>query len=272
MSKAPAVKIHRTAIVSADAELAPGVEIGPYVVIEGRVRLGPGCILKPHVHLCGPLTLGAGNLLFTGVVLGEGPQHLKYKDEPTSLEIGEHNVFREFVTIHRGTSHSWKTRIGSHNYFMVNSHVGHDCVVGNHCILANGALVAGHCTLADNVYLSGNCAVHQFVRIGRLVLLSGCAVTTKDIPPFLLMPGRDTVAGVNVIGMKRAGLSSERIQAVRRAFRILYREGLLIPAALTRIEDELGRIDVIGEFVSFIRQSGGRGITLSRARDVEEAA
>jgi UDP-N-acetylglucosamine acyltransferase len=215
--------------------------------------------------------MGPGNIVFTGAVLGDRPQHLKYKDEPTSLEIGEGNVFREFVTIHRGTSHSWKTRIGNHNYFMVNSHVGHDGVVGNHCILTNGALVGGHCTLGDNVYLSGNCAIHQFVRVGRLVLLSGCSVTTKDIPPFLLVHGRDIVGGVNVIGMQRAGLSSERIQAVRQAFRILYREALSIPAALARIEAELGRVDVAAEFVSFIRQTT-RGITLGRDRDIEEAA
>jgi UDP-N-acetylglucosamine acyltransferase len=271
MPKAPSVKIRRTAVVSSEAELAPGVEIGPYVIIEGRVRLEQGCILRPHVHLCGPMTMGPGNIVYTGAVLGERPQHLKYKDEPTSLEIGEQNVFREFVTIHRGTSHSWKTRIGNHNYFMVNSHVGHDCNVGNHCILVNGALVGGHCTLGDNVYLSGNSAVHQFVRVGRLALLSGCSITTKDIPPFMLLYGRDLVGGVNVIGLQRAGLSSERIQALRRAFRILYREGLAIPAALARIEEELGRVDVVAEFVSFIRQTN-RGITLNRDRDVEEAA
>jgi UDP-N-acetylglucosamine acyltransferase len=271
MAKTPAVKIHRTAVVSSDAELAPGVEIGPYVIIEGRVRLGQGCVLRPYVHLCGPMTMGPGNIVFTGAVLGERPQHLKYKDEPTSLEIGEQNVFREFVTIHRGTSHSWKTCIGSHNYFMVNTHVGHDSVVGNHCILANGALVAGHCIVGNNAYLSGNCAIHQYVHVGRLALLSGCSISTKDIPPFLIVYGRDTLGGVNVIGLQRAGFSSERIQALRRAFRILYREGLAIPTALARIEEELGHVDLVAEFVSFIRQPS-RGISLGRDRDVEEAA
>src|SRR5207253_181466 len=120
-------------------------------------------------------------------------QHLKYNGEPTSLEIGDNNIFREHVTIHRGTSYSWKTVIGSNNYFMAGSHVAHDCRVGNNCILANGALVGGHCTLEDNVYLSGNCAVHQFVRMGRLSLLSGTSATTKDIPPFIIQQEIDHV-------------------------------------------------------------------------------
>jgi len=271
MLNAQAARIHPTAVISPEAELAEDVEVGPYVVIEGRVRIGPKCVLRPLVHLCGPLTMGTGNIVFSGAVLGDRPQHLKYAGEPTGVEIGDYNVFRENVTVHRGTTHSWTTRIGSHNFFMVNSHVAHDCRIGNRCILTNGSLVGGHCTLEDNVYLSGNSAVHQFVRVGRLALLSGCSATTKDIPPFVIQQGIDNVVGVNVIGMRRAGLSGTQINAVRRAFRLLYREELVLPAALAKIEQELGRVDAVAELLAFIRQSS-RGINSMRDRGRDIAA
>jgi UDP-N-acetylglucosamine acyltransferase len=215
--------------------------------------------------------MGRDNTVFSGAVLGEQPQHLKYDGEPTGVEIGDGNIFRENVTVHRGTTHSWTTRIGNGNFFMVNSHVAHDCCVGDRCILANGALVGGHCTLEDNVYLSGNCAVHQFVRVGRLALLSGCSATTKDIPPFIIQQNIDTVVGVNVIGMRRAGMANDQINAVRRAYQILYRQGLLIPNAISRIEQELGAFPAVEELVAFIRQSA-RGINPVRERSAGAAA
>jgi UDP-N-acetylglucosamine acyltransferase len=260
------VRIHPTAVISPEAELAADVVVGPYVVIEGRVRIGPGCVLRPHVHLCGPMTMGAGNVVFTGSVLGERPQHLKYNDEPTGLEIGEHNIFREHVTVHRGTTQSWMTRIGSHNFFMAHSHVAHDCQIGNRCIFANGALLGGHCTLGDNVFLSGNSAVQQFVRIGRLAFLSGCSTSTKDIPPFIMQQNCDTVVGINLVGMRRAGMPTEQIDGVRKAYRILFREGLSLPAAVARLEQELGSIDAVKELITFIRQ-GHRGINPARDRN-----
>jgi UDP-N-acetylglucosamine acyltransferase len=257
-------------VVAPEAELADDVVVGPYVVIEGRVRVGPGCILRPYVHLCGPLTMGRGNVVFSGCVLGERPQHLKYADEPTGLEIGDGNTFREHVTVHRGTTHSWTTRIGSHNFFMAHSHVAHDCQVGNRCIFANGALVGGHCTISDGAYLSGNCAVHQFVRIGRLALLSGCSATTKDIPPFILQQNIDTVVGINVVGMRRAGMPREQIDGVRQAYRILFREGLTLPAAIARLEQDLGGNPAVAEMITFIRQ-GHCGINPIRDRGREAA-
>jgi UDP-N-acetylglucosamine acyltransferase len=270
MSSASSARIHPTAVVCADAVLADNVEVGPYVVIEGRVVIGPDCILRPHVTLCGPLSMGPGNLVFPGAVLGERPQHLKYNNEPTSIEIGDHNVFRENVTVHRGTTHSRITRIGNHNYFMVNAHVAHDCQVGNRCIFANGALLGGHCVVEDNVYLSGNCAVHQFVRIGRLALLSGVSATTKDIPPFVIQQNIDTVVGVNVVGMRRAGLSHAQIDAVREAFRVIFRANMVLPAALAHLDQELGHVDVVQELVRFLRQSH-RGINPMRGRTREAA-
>jgi UDP-N-acetylglucosamine acyltransferase len=271
MARVQFPRIHPTALISPEAELACDVQVGPFAVIEGRVCLGPGCIVRPHVHLVGPLTMGRGNIVFTGAVLGERPQHLKYNDEPTSLEIGDDNVFREQVTVHRGTCHSWRTRIGSHNYFMAHSHVGHDCQVGNRCIIANGALVAGHCVIEDNVYLSGNCAIHQFCRIGRLALLSGTSATTKDIPPFMIQQAINHVVGINVVGMRRAGMTSEQINSVRRAFHIIFREGRVLSAALRGVEEELGTIDAVVELVNFIRQSI-RGINAGKEHKRYEAA
>ena len=257
-------------MVSEEAVLGEGVVVGPHVVIEGLARIGPHCVLKAHVHICGPLTMGCNNTVYSGAVLGERPQHLKYAEEPTTVEIGDHNVFREHVTVHRGTTQSWTTKIGSHNFFMVNSHVAHDCRVGNRCILANGALLGGHCELADNVYLSGNSAVHQFVRIGRLALLSGCSATTKDIPPFVIQQNIDTVVGINVVGMRRAGLSHAQIDAVRQAFRVLFRENMVLPAALAALERDLGHVDVVAEILAFLRQSH-RGINPMRGRYHEAA-
>jgi UDP-N-acetylglucosamine acyltransferase len=271
MSLTDPPRVHPTAIVSAEAELAEGVEVGPYVVIEGRVRLGPGCIIRPHALLCGPLTMGCGNIVHARAVLGERPQHLRYNDEPTGLEIGDHNIFREQVTVHRGTTHSWTTRIGSHNFFMVNSHIAHDCQVGNRCILANGAMVGGHCVLEDGAYLSGNAAVHQFTRLGRLCMLSGCSATTKDIPPFVVQQNIDTVVGINVVGMRRAGLDSAQINGVRRAFRLLFREGLILPVALAQMEEQLGHLDAVKDMLRFLRQCP-RGINPMRDRNRSEAA
>lgn len=258
-------KIHPTALVSSDAELADDVEVGPYAIIEGKVRLGAGCVIKAHAYLIGPLTMGVGNVVFSSAVIGERPQHFQYKDEPTGVEIGDHNVFREHVTVHRGTVHSWTTKIGSRNYLMVNSHVAHDCVVGNRCLLANGALLGGHCTLDDNVYISGNSALHQFVRVGRLALLSGCSASTKDVPPFIIQQGINIVEGINVVGMRRAGMDNEQIQNVKRAFRILYRERHTLPAAMALLDKELGNAPEVAEMLTFIRTST-RGINSSLDR------
>jgi len=264
-------RIHPTAVIAPEAELAADVQVGPYVVIEGRVQIGPGCVLRPQAHLCGPLTMGRGNVVFTGAVLGERPQHLHYKDEPTSLDIGDDNVFREHVTIHRGTAHTGTTQTGSPNFFMAGSPIAHDCRIGNSCILANGALVAGHCVIEDGAYLSGNCAIHQFVRIGRLALLSGCSTTTKDMPPFIMQQGYNSVVGINVVGMRRAGMTNAQVNAVRHAFHVLYRQSLTVPAALDRLEQELGGIDAVTEMVTFVRHSE-RGISLSDEHSRNAAA
>jgi UDP-N-acetylglucosamine acyltransferase len=264
-------RIHPTAWISPEAELANDIVIGPYVVIEGKARIGPGCILRPYVHLCGRITMGRNNQVFSGAVLGEKPQHLHYNDEPTCVEIGDNNVFREGVTVNRGAVPAGVTKIGNNNFLMANSHVGHDCRVGNNCIFANGALLGGHCVIENNVFLSGNSAVHQFCRVGRLAFLGGLSATSTDVPPFVIMQHINIVMGVNVIGMRRADMNSTQIKAIRRAYHILYLSGKVISVALGDIERELGDIDAANEFVTFIRQSK-RGICTPHHREHGEAA
>jgi UDP-N-acetylglucosamine acyltransferase len=267
----PSCRIHPAAVVSPEARLGENVEIGALAVIDGPVQIGDDCVIRPGAYLYGPMTLGQGNIVYSGAVLGERPQHIKYNDEPTTLEIGDRNIFREQVTIHRGTTYSMKTIIGNDNFFMVNSHVAHDCVIGDRCMLANGALVAGHCTLYDGVILSGNTAVHQFVRIGRLGMISGCSATGKDIPPFVIQQGLDTVSGINIVGMKRAGMSRDEINAVRAAFKMLFREGLVLPAAMAKMERDLGDSDAVQEMLTFLRGCT-KGINFMRNRFHDDLA
>ncbi|QEG28228.1 Acyl-[acyl-carrier-protein]--UDP-N-acetylglucosamine O-acyltransferase [Gemmata obscuriglobus] len=275
--------VHPTAIVSPEANLLPDVKIGPYTIIEGPVTLGPGCVIGPHVQLIGPLTMGANNEVGAGSVLGGAPQHLGYKGEVTAVEIGSGNIFREHVTIHRGMPvgagpGTGVTRIGDRGFFMAGAHIAHDCVVGNDVILANAALLGGHVTVGDRAFISGNSAVHQFCRVGRLAFLSGASGSSKDIPPFWVMQDVNYVRGLNLIGMRRAGIPPAERTAIRKAYRIIYmtRPALPLSAALARIEAEVGEFPAVQELVEFIRTSK-RGICgahrlASDASDDESAA
>lgn len=255
----PAPFIHPTAVVAHGAVLAPDVRVGPFAVIDGPVELGAGCVVRAHAHLIGPFTAGEGNDFGTGCIIGDRPQHLGYKGEVTELVIGHGNVFREHVTVHRGMPGTRGTSIGDDNYFMVGSHVAHDCRVGSHTILVNGSMLGGHVELGDRALLSGNGAVHQFCRVGRLALVRSQSALTLDAPPFWIIEGTNRALGVNVVGMRRAGLASVEIQAIRKAFNILYRGGTLITMATAQIEAELGSHAVVRELVEFIRASK-RGI------------
>lgn len=256
--------VHPSAVVSESARLGDGVRVGPFAVIEGEVTVGAGTVISPHAHLIGPLTLGENNTVGTGTVLGGAPQHLGYRGERTDLVIGDGNIFREYVTVHRGMPvgvgpGTGITRVGNRNLFMAGSHVAHDCTVGNDCLFANAAVIGGHVEVGDRALLSGNSAVHQFCRVGRLGLLSGASATSKDIPPFWVMQEVNWVCGVNTVGMRRAGIPTAEIQAVRRAFALIYKDRLPIPAALMRMEAELGQFAAIRELLAFIRSSK-RGI------------
>jgi UDP-N-acetylglucosamine acyltransferase len=272
----PRRDIHPTAIISPDAQLPDDVRVGPFVVIDGPVQIGPGTIIHPQAHLIGPLTMGKNNEVGSGAVLGGAPQHLAYKGEPTEVAIGDGNIFREHTTVHRGMPAGTGpgtgiTRIGNRNLFMAGSHAAHDCIVGNDCLFANGAALGGHVEVGDRALISGNSAVHQFCRVGRLALLSGASATSKDMPPFWVMQDVNGVRGVNTIGMRRAGMMATEIQAVRRAFSFIYADRLPIPAALLRMEAELGHIAAVREIVAFVRASK-RGICGAHRFNADEEA
>jgi UDP-N-acetylglucosamine acyltransferase len=246
--------IHPTAVIGPEVDLADDVQVGPYAIIEGPVKVGPGTIIEGHACLSGPIEIGRDNLIGHGAVLGKAPQHRGYRGEPTSLRIGDGNQIREHVTIHRGTPQGrGETVVGDRNMLMVGAHLGHDVTVGNDCTLVNGSLLAGHCELHDGCILSGYSAAQQRVRIGRLAMLGGLGSTTKDIPPFILQQGYNCVSGLNVVGLRRAGMSAQTIDAIRGSFRIFYKEGRTQKNAIERIEAEYGTVPEVVEFLDFIR-------------------
>jgi UDP-N-acetylglucosamine acyltransferase len=271
MTISHANRIHPTAIIDPLAQLAEDVIVGPYSIISGPVQIGPGCVIGPHVQLIGRLVLGPGNILHAGVVLGDAPQHLHDSGSDTCTLIGAGNVFREHVTVHRGSARTGQTIIGDRNYFMVNSHVAHDCRIGNDCQLANGALLAGHVALGDRVLISGNTAIHQFVRLGRLSLLSGLSSLTMDLPPFMVAAERNNVVGVNIIGMRRAGLTTATISAVRRAYRVLFQSQLPQSQAVAQLAELAASVAEVAEILEFIRHSS-RGICPAQANRRSHAA
>ncbi len=216
-------KIHPTAIVDPGAELAEDVVVGPYCVVGDKVRLGSGCVLHSHVVLGGPSTFGARNEFFPFSVIGLKTQDLKYKGEPTFLEVGDDNVFRENCNINRSTTAETKTVIGSNNVFLINSHCGHECIVGNHCIFSGFAGVAGHCHIGDWAIIGGFAALHQFVRVGEHAMVGGCARIPQDVPPYMIAEGFPaTVRAVNSIGLQRRGISEDDIRAIKFAYKKLF--------------------------------------------------
>jgi UDP-N-acetylglucosamine acyltransferase len=252
--------IHPTAILHPGSELAPDVEVGPYCVIEPGARIGPGTTLQAHVFVGRGTTIGTSNEIHVGAVIGNIPQDKKYRGEPSRVEIGDRNVFREYCQVHRGSTDGSVTRIGDDNLLMALCHVAHDCTIGNGVILGNSSLLAGHITIEDRVVISGSVAIHQFTTIGTLAMIGGLSAVSRDIPPYLLAAGQRPcrVYGPNTVGLRRAGLPSERRIAIRRAFRLLYRSNLTIPEALARLE-ELAAVPEVAHLIEFIRNSR-RGI------------
>ena len=254
--------IHPTAIIDPSAEIAEGVTIGPYSVVGSNVSIGKGCILKSHVVIEGYTKIGENNTFFPFSAIGQVTQDLKYDGEPTALEIGDHNTFRENTTIHRGTSEETPTRIGSHNLFLAYSHVAHDCIVGNHCILSNNGTLAGHVVMEDYGIVSGLSAVHQFCRIGEHSLVGGCAKIVQDIPPYMIVDGNPaTVRGINLIGLQRRGFSEESRQNLKKAYKkILLNKKNNLAEAIESFEDsEAAQDPCVKHLIEFIRDSE-RGI------------
>lgn len=217
--------IHPNAVVHPKAKVDSTTSVAAFAVLDEGVELDANCVVGPHVHLTGNTKIGANNRFHSGCVIGDAPQDLKYKDEPTGLRIGDNNTFREHVTIHRSNKIGEDTVIGSDNYFMANCHVGHNCQIGNHVIIVNGALLAGHVTVHDRAFISGNCLIHQFTRIGTLTMMQGKAGIGQDLPPFTIATGINTICGLNSVGLRRAGFTAEQRTELKRLYHLLFRSG-----------------------------------------------
>jgi UDP-N-acetylglucosamine acyltransferase len=254
--------IHPTAVVEPGAQVDPTCEIGPFAVIGPHVKLGANNVVAAHAVVTGHTTLGAGNRVFPNAVLGEIPQDLKYRGEPTRLEIGDRNTFRECATINLGTvGGGGVTVIGNGCLFMAYSHVGHDCRIGDGAIIANSVALAGHVILEEHVHMSGLAAAHQFCRIGRLAFVSGLTGVAMDVPPYCTVAGpRAELAGLNTVGLQRAGMTEEQVGRVKQAYKIVFRSNLGLAEAIAQLEAELGTHPEIAHFIAFVRGSQ-RGIT-----------
>ncbi len=253
-------RIHPTAVLDRAAEIGAGVEIGPFCVIGAGVTLGDGCRLHGHVHLTGPTTIGAGNEFYPFAAIGGRSQDLKYAGEPTRLEIGDGNCFREFVTVHRATMAGHATRVGHRGNFLAYSHIAHDCQVGDDVIFSNNGTLAGHVEVGDRAVIGGLTAVHQFCRIGRMAITGGCSKIVQDVPPFMMADGNPAkIRHINQVGMERAGLPAETVRAVKDAFRLLYRAELNTAQALERMAAELPGVAEVGQIIEFT-QASTRGI------------
>lgn len=248
-------EIHPTSCVSSRARIADGVQIGPFCVVEDDVEIGPGCCLEHHVVIKSGTSLGSDNYVAESAVLGGRPQHKKPTGPAGRVVIGNRNVIREHVTIHRALDEAHETSVGDDNLLMVNTHVAHDCVVGNHCIFANNVMLAGHVHVEDRAYMSGASAVHQFCRIGKLAMVGGQAHITKDVPPYVTVDGLSSlIVGLNVVGLRRAGITPSERHELKLAYRIAFRMGLRWNETYERLRAEFPR-GPASEFHQFMAES-----------------
>jgi UDP-N-acetylglucosamine acyltransferase len=260
------MSIHPSAVISPEAKISPDAMIGPYAVIDGPVSIGPGCIIHSGAKLLGHLTLGARNVVHSTAVLGDWPQDRKYKGEHSEVLIGNDNIFREGVTVHRGTGLNTKTLIRNRCYLMVNSHVGHNCIVDDDVTLVNGALLGGHVHIAERAIIGGNTAVHQFCRIGRLSMLSNACCMNVDVPPFFTSMTTNTLTQLNAVGLRRSGMTKESIDAIRKMFQLAFRDtrGLSLLQALENLPGDIIHVSEVQEVVAFCK-STKRGIAKFQA-------
>jgi len=254
------VQIHPSTLVDPSAEIGTGTIVGPYCVIAPEVMLGENCWLQHHVTLCGPMRAGARNKFYAYCSIGQQTQDLKYQGEPTYLEIGDDNTFREFVTINRSTTGEGKTRVGSRGNFLAYSHIGHDCTVGDEVVFSNNGTLAGHVQVGNHAVMGGLTAVHQFCRIGRFAITGGCAKIVQDVPPFMIADGNPAeIRGVNLVGLERKGFTPESVKWIKEAFRLIYRSKYNTRQAVDAVRKELAQTEEIMQIIEFIEQSE-RGI------------
>ena len=253
--------IHATAIVHPKAKIGAGCEIGPYCVIGEHVALGAKCKLHSHVVIDGHTKLGKENEIFPFASIGLKTQDLKWKGGVTRTEIGDGNTFREYVTVHSATGDGEVTRVGSHNTILAYCHIAHNCALGDRIIMSNVATLAGHVTVEDYAVIGGLAAIHQFCRIGKMAMIGGCSKVVQDVPPFMMADGNPAeTRTINKIGMERNGVSEEAQSALRQAYKILFREGLTVRNAVTKVEKKLPKLEEIRHLVQFVRSSE-RGIS-----------
>jgi UDP-N-acetylglucosamine acyltransferase len=243
------------AVIDPGARLADDVQVGPFSVIGPDVEIGAGTVVGPHVVIKGPTTIGRNNHFYQFCSIGEAPQDKGYAGEPTRLEIGDGNTFREFCTVNRATTKDQGlTRIGDENWIMAYVHIAHDCVVGSHTIMANAATLAGHVEIADHVVLGGFSKIHQFCRVGEHAFCAMDSGVTRDVPPFLTVSGMPADPhGLNVVGLRRRGFSRQQLQDIRHAYRVLYRSGLRLEEALDSLQGDCERSPDVRYMVDFIR-------------------
>ena len=260
-SRGELILIDPTAIIDSKAELDTDVSIGPFSVIGADVKIGAGTVIGSHVVIKGPTSIGKDNRIYQFTSIGEDPQDKKYAAEITRLEIGDRNTIREYTSMHRGTKQDRSlTKIGSDNLFMAYTHVAHDCIIGDHVIMANGASLAGHVHLHSHAILGGFTLVHQFTQIGQYSFAAMGSAITQDIPPFVMVGGKPTRPhGINSVGMDRNGISPEDIRLIRKAYKIIYKTNLRLEDAIDQMEDLAGESNELSDMVSFLRNVN-RGI------------
>ena len=254
------MNVHHTAIIDPEATLGVCVEIGPYVVMDGRATIGDYTTIDSHVVIDGEVRMGSRNSIGPGAIIGTPPQDLSYSsDRRSAVEIGNENVIREHCTIHRGSAEGSATKIGHNNFLMAGAHVGHNCEIGNNVIIANNCLLGGHVFVGDGAFLGGGCVFHQNIRIGRLAITQGASAFSKDIPPFVIAAERNYVFGLNVIGLRRAGFSSQERDEIKDAFKLVYTSGLNVAQAIDKASSmKLGT--AAREFIDFVAAAKKRGI------------
>jgi len=264
-------KIHPTAIVDPNAKLGGDAEIGPFSIIGPQAAIGDKTIVQSHVVIEGEVVIGTGNVIGHGAIIGAPPQDVSFSPElKTRVEIGHDNIIREYCTIHRGTAEDTATQIGDKNFIMAGAHIGHNCLIGNNVIIVNNCLLAGHVRVDDGAFLGGGSTFHQFMHVGRFVMVQGSSAFGKDLPPFVIAAERNSVFGVNMVGLRRAGFSAKDREEIKMAFKLLYESGLNISQALEKaVTVKFGA--PAREFFDFVANAKKRGICpLKRGGAAEE--